>query len=332
MRRVLKGLAYLVALLLLAVGALYVATMGDYDIPATVTDDPTLPRIEVGGITLHAESFGDPANPAIVVLHGGPGADYRSLLPLQALADSYHVTFYDQRGAGLSERVPAEALTLDSHIDELTGVLDLVSSDAPAILIGHSWGAMLASAYLGQHPDRVSAAVLIEPGFLSASEAAAWRARSQEIIQQPRMLWRGLRTGFESAHVDGPDDSAAQDYLIGRMMGFFATDPLTGYGCPGTPYDSPGWRVGGAAGQAVQTQASDADFDALGDEAHRFTGPVLIVTGACSSWIGEDHQRGHLPLYTDARLVVIPDAGHDSVDDAPETTLAQIRAFLAGDG
>ncbi|WP_071691605.1 alpha/beta fold hydrolase [Nioella sediminis] len=328
MRRVLRGIGFLIALLLVAVGALYVGTMGEYPVPATVTDDPALPRIEVGGVTLHSESFGDPANPAIVVLHGGPGADYRSLLPLQALADSYHVTFYDQRGAGLSERVPAEALTLQTHLAELDGVLDLVSPDAPAILIGHSWGAMLASAFLGAHPDRVAAAVLIEPGFLSAVEAEAWGTRSQEIIRQPVMLWRGLRTGFESAHVDGPDEAAAQDYLIGRMMGYFASDPLTGYACPGESYDSPSWRAGGIAGQAVSSRAGPAGFDALGGNALRFSGPVLLIAGACSTWIGEDHQRGHLPLYSDARLAVIPDAGHDTVDDAPGAVLSEIRSFL----
>lgn len=329
MRRVLTGLASLFALLLIAAGALYLATMGDYPVAATVADDPDLPRIEVGGVHLHAQSVGDPANPAIVVLHGGPGADHRSLLPLRALSDTYHVTFYDQRGAGLSERVQPGALTLETHLEELEGVLDLVSPDAPAILIGHSWGAMLASAFLGEAPERVAAAVLIEPGFLTAAEAATWAARSREILQQPAMIWRGLRTGFESAHVDGPDAAAAQDYLIGRMMGFFAADPQTGYTCPGAPYDSPSWRVGGAAGQAVQTQATDADFDALGLEAHRFTGPVLLLAGECSTWIGAEHQRGHLPLYADARLVVIPEAGHDTVDDAPEATLAEIRAFLS---
>lgn len=332
MRRVFKGLAALVALLLVAAGALYVGTMGEYPVPATVTDDPTLPRIEIGGVTLHSESYGDPANPAIVVLHGGPGADYRSLLPLQALADSYHVTFYDQRGAGLSERVPAEELTLQTHLQELSGVLDHVSPDAPAILVGHSWGAMLASAFLGASPDRVAAAVLIEPGFLSADDAQAWGLRSQEIIRQPGMIWLGLRTGFASAHVDGPDEAAAQDFLIGQMMHAFASDPASGYACPGESYDSPSWRAGGAAGQAVQTQASAEDFDALGGQAHRFAGPVLLITGACSTWIGEDHQRAHLALYGDARLSVIPSAGHDSVDDAPEAVLAEIRAFLAGGG
>ena len=35
-------------------------------------------------------------------------------------------------------------------------------------LVGHSWGAMLASAYLGQYPEKVDHAVLAEPGFLTS--------------------------------------------------------------------------------------------------------------------------------------------------------------------
>jgi len=327
--RILRWLGSLVALLLIAAGALFLATMGDHRVPATVTDDPALPRLDLGGVTLHAESFGDPAAPAIVVLHGGPGADYRSLLPLSDLADRFRVTFYDQRGAGLSERVPAEALTLDTHLEELAAVLDHVSPDAPVILIGHSWGAMLASAFLGRHPDRVARAVLIEPGYLSAAGAQAWTARSRQIILRPLMLWRGLRSGFEAAHLDGPDSAAASDYVIGRMMTYFASDPLTGYACPGARYDSPGWRAGAAAGQAVQDAAGPETYDALGNAAHRFPAPVLVLAGACSTWIGADRQTTHLDLFANARLAIIPDAGHDTVDDAPAATLAEIRGFLS---
>src|SRR5262245_42590754 len=74
-------------------------------VPRTVIEDPSLPQIQVNGTHLHAEAFGDPAAPTVIALHGGPGADYRSMLKLKALADEgYRVVFFDNRGAGLSQR------------------------------------------------------------------------------------------------------------------------------------------------------------------------------------------------------------------------------------
>ena len=43
----------------------------------------------IDGYAFHAETFGGPANPPVLVVHGGPGGDYRLLLGLQALADQY---------------------------------------------------------------------------------------------------------------------------------------------------------------------------------------------------------------------------------------------------
>src|SRR5215213_1920024 len=64
-------------------------------VPRTVAEDPSLPAIEMNGSRFHLETFGNPANPVIVFLHGGPGGDYRSMLRLaerfggRSLADDY---------------------------------------------------------------------------------------------------------------------------------------------------------------------------------------------------------------------------------------------------
>ena len=54
-------------------------------VPRTVEQDASLPSINImplnhAATTLHAEAFGNPADPMIVVIHGGPGGDYRSLM------------------------------------------------------------------------------------------------------------------------------------------------------------------------------------------------------------------------------------------------------------
>src|SRR5262249_53852592 len=94
-------------------------------VPRTVTEDPSLPAIEVNGTHLHAEAFGDPAAPILMVLHGGPGVDYRSMTPLARLADDgYRVVLWDQRGTGLSERHDGPTIEIETYMDDLAAVID----------------------------------------------------------------------------------------------------------------------------------------------------------------------------------------------------------------
>ena len=328
MKRLFRILAALVGLLVLAAVGLWIGTRGDHSVAATVVDDPDLPAIELLGIRLHAEAHGPQDGPVVIVLHGGPGGDYRSLLPLTALADDgYRVQFYDQRGAGLSERVDDTALTLDGHIAELDALANALTPDGPVVLVGHSWGAMLASAYLGRHPDRVAKAVLIEPGFLSADEADEFMGEMQRFLRTPAALGEMVMAGFRATHVHGPDTAASNDFLIGQMVHWFAAHPDNPYHCPNDPWDSPAWRYGAATGQAVQKQATRDDLDSMGAAA-QFAGPVLLMSGACDTWLGPALQERHVALYANAAHVAIDDAGHDVIDDQPDAALSAIRAFL----
>ena len=261
----------------------------------------------------------------IVVLHGGAGGDFRSLAGLSALSDTHRVVFYDQRGAGLSERVAAEHLTLDGYLAELDAVIVMASPARPVVLIGHSWGAMLASAYLGAHPDRVSRAILIEPGYLDAEGKAAWEARAAQYMSGPGYLWQAILNGFGAAHISGPDNHASDDYLIGQMVGIFANHPESPYHC-GEGYTAPSWRFGALA-SARWRDAPETDLDRIA-QGSEYPGPVLFLAGACNDWTGAPLQRQQAALFSDARLEVIAEAGHDVVWDNPDATLPVIRAFL----
>lgn len=323
------ALGALVALLIVAAVALYLSTAGDYEVPATVADDASLPRVEIDGYTFHAETFGDPGKPVVIVLHGGPGGDYRSLLGLQELADDYFVVFYDQRGSGLSERVPAEQLSYPVMLEDLDAFVELYGQGEPVHLVGHSWGGMLASGYLGYAPEKVAKAVLAEPGFLNAQEAQEWQAYYQSLMSGLDYYWLALRAGFAAQHVTGPDDYASEDFLVGeRVLPHFLNHPDNPYHCPGAPYDAPMWRWGTTASNAVQGGATDAELNSLSAHAGEYEKPVLFVAGECNTWIGPELQAKHAALYPNAELVVIPDAGHDMFWDNPDATLQALRAFL----
>ncbi len=306
---------------------LFFATSGQYTVAKTVLDDPSLPQIEINGVRLHAETYGDPSNPVIIVLHGGPGGDYRSQLGAKSLADTNFVVFYDQRGAGLSERVPAEALTVPTYLAELDAIIDRYSPERPVTLLGHSWGAMLATAYLGTAPDKVARAVLLEPGFFTGEEAEEWMVHAKRYMSGLAFYKQALRVGFQSLHVSGPDKSAARDYLMGGIIHAFANHPENSYHCAFDEFDAASWRFGAIASQAAgKTGAAEIDLIALG--ATGYSGPVLLLAGGCNDWIGEDTQRKHLSFFENAELRIVPNAGHDMIWDNPDDTLPHIRAFL----
>jgi proline iminopeptidase len=314
------------ALVLVAV-SLYFATSGQYPVAVTVVDDATLPQIEIDGVRLHAETYGHPSNPVIIVLHGGPGGDYRSQLGAKALADTNFVVFYDQRGAGLSERVPAEDLTVPAYIAELDAVIENYSPDRPVTLLGHSWGAMLATAYLGEAPEKVARAILLEPGFFTAEEMQDWMVEAKPYRSGLGFYWQAATAAFQSLHVSGPDSNAAQDYVMGEIIHTFVNHPENPYHCPGEDFDAPAWRFGATASQtAGQTGAAEVELIAQGAES--YPGPVLLLAGACNDWIGEDAQRTHLSFFQDGELSIVPHSGHDMIWDNPEETLPLIRAFL----
>ena len=85
----------------------------------TVDNDPSLDYVELQGYKSHVRTYGDKSLPPVVVVHGGPGGDSKYLYPIQGLAQSQPVVFFDQRGTGLSPRVNKEALTLQSSLDDL---------------------------------------------------------------------------------------------------------------------------------------------------------------------------------------------------------------------
>lgn len=310
----------------------YLLTMGEYPVAETVAQDPSLPYITIDGVTYHAQTFGDQSNPVVITAHGGPGSDYRSILSLQALFDEYFVVFFDQRGAGLSPRVNPEEITLESAVADLDSIVDYYGNGEKVNLVGHSWGAMLTSAYLGQHPEKVDHAVLAEAGFLTSKFAEKW-AEATKMRFSMDLLYHFLKTKFESLHINGPDDHASDDYFAHQMNLYQGSDhPQAGYRCEGeTPKESESWRFGTGANDALFQQAIDADgnFDInLVAGVENFDNTVLFIAGECQTVIGAEWQQGQMEFFPSAELTIIPDAGHEMFLENPEASIEVVRAYL----
>jgi L-proline amide hydrolase len=97
------------------------------------------------------------AGPApVVLLHGGPGGTHDYLEPLLALADSGRpVILYDQVGNGRSQHLrdaPPEFWTVELFKRELICLLKTLGIEDRYLLLGQSWGGMLALEHALERP------------------------------------------------------------------------------------------------------------------------------------------------------------------------------------
>jgi proline iminopeptidase len=101
--------------------------------------------------------------PPLIVLHGGPGLDQNYLLPqLYELAENNLVIFYDQRGSGKSLETELDEKHIHIHqfVEDLEA-LRLSFGFDKFILMGHSWGGLLAMQYAVDHPENLMGLILL---------------------------------------------------------------------------------------------------------------------------------------------------------------------------
>jgi proline iminopeptidase len=296
-------------------------------VPETVVEDPTLPRIEVAGALLHAEAFGNPDAPTIIALHGGPGADYRSLLALRALADDgYRVQFWDQRGTGLSQRFDAASYTIDGYLEDLRLVVEqTVAPGQPFVFIAHSWGAMYATLFINTYGDyggRLRGAVLSEPGGFTKAQLDEFMTR---LVGSVEFTGEQLNDATWQTQFMSAADHARADYMAALFtMKAAPSEHLD----PKNP--RPFWRAGAVVGSAVFALANKG-FDWT-TNLSSFGHKVLFLRGDLNTAATAEHQQRLAASYPDAEIVTIPNVGHEMVWLKPGDYLAHTRDYLQAIG
>ena len=101
----------------------------------------------------------------LLLLHGGPGADHSDFLPaLEPLARRRQLVLIDERGSGRSERLKdPKGYTLNHMVRDIERVRRHLKIPR-LVVLGHSFGGILAQAYAVRHPKRVLGLVLAGTG------------------------------------------------------------------------------------------------------------------------------------------------------------------------
>ena len=235
-----------------------------------------------------------------LVLHNWFG-DRTSFAPLRAHLDGDTGTyaFVDCRGYGEAIDSGGE-FTMEEVAADALAVADDLGWDSFSV-IGHSMGGKAAQLMLLDAPDRIRSLVGISPvsaaGFPLDGESWELFAGAAEEPANRRVII-DTTTG-------GRYDDAWLDALVERSLA----------------------RSSATAFRAYLDSWSRTDFH------HRVKDnptPVLLVVGAHDPALGEAAMTaGWLQWYPNARLEVLPEAGHYAPEETPEALAAAIEAFLA---
>lgn len=328
-----KSLIGLLSILLIFSISMYFITSGEYSVPKTVENDKTIPHIEIDNVVFHSETFGNDTNETVIVIHGGPGNDYKYLLPLKELSEKYFVVFYDQRGTGLSPRVDEKEQSLENSLKDLSNIIDYYSPNQKVNIIGHSWGAMLASGYIARNPKRVRKVILAEPGMLTSE-------KGKEYLQKFKveLNWNLIKAmtviAFESLHIKNANKQARIDYIFGKIgIIDIEGNPMRKYFCEESVNNGyiPFWRLSGVASQSIMKKGMDDSGNIQIDLVtglENYSNKVLFIVGECNKVIGKEFQEGHMKYFNKAEMVVIKGAGHTMFGEKTKESLRVIKKYF----
>jgi proline iminopeptidase len=306
--------------------------------PATATTATRFWSLPNGGrIAYTLTPAARPTNRSpVVFLHGGPGVPGepgRTVLsaPDGLARDGFDVYVYDQVGAGLSSRLDdARDYTVDRHVADLEAIRQQIGAQK-LILVGHSWGGILAARYLAAHTDRVERVVFETPAELwtPAQSRAITAGVDEQSAQQRALTLRLLTPRVLLTNLLG-------DYNIQAARRFAGDREMDGFDQQASPLQPAptcdrtadvrfppgmGYYVGVGTNNSLNQVADPRPV------LRNVQTPALVISAECDflDWPLAREYRDTLP---NSRLVHVPDAGHLVQVDQPALLLDTVRAFL----
>ncbi|MGB8666178.1 MAG: alpha/beta hydrolase [Serratia inhibens] len=251
---------------------------------------------------------GDP----LVLVHGTPAHSiiWRNLLP-RLTAAGFQVHLYDLLGFGASERPLSADTSIAAQAELLIGLLDHWQLDT-AHVFGHDIGGALSLRAAFSHAERFRSLTIAD-----ICSYDSW----------PSPTWRGIRDNYRQyAVMDERQHAQTQERQL--KMAVFNKSLMEGELLQ--RYLAP---IVGVVGQPAFYQQQVAHYNAryTEDFAQRLLElrlPVQILWGENDEWQPVSYAYRLQADIPDARLQVIPQAGHFLMEDAPEAVAQRLVAFI----
>ena len=235
-----------------------------------------------------------------MLVHGA-AVDSRMWRPqLAALADEFTVVAWDEPGAGRSSDVPSD-FALADYANSLATLIDALEL-GPAHVAGLSWGGTVVLELYRHHPELVATLILVDT-------YAGWKGSLPK--QEVRARVEGVRRML-----------AAADHLFDPTLpGLFAGDPPAEF----VPLlEEMATDVRPESMRTALLVMAEADQR---DLLPRIAVPTLLIWGELDARSPLTVASQFEEAIPDAKLVVIPGAGHVSNLEQPELFNDAVRDF-----
>jgi proline iminopeptidase len=273
---------------------------------------------DVEGAGLVADGDTMRERPVALVLHGGPGGDHTGFKPsMSPLAAHMQLIYIDHRGHGRSAADDPARYTLDENVEDLEALRRYLGL-GPVVVIGTSYGGMVAMAHAARYPASVSKLALIvtaaEGGFRESAQSWVEANGTPDQRRVCAKLWAG--------RLDTPADMMEYYEVMGPLYarrytpgGAAATRGRASY----TP---------AAINNAFKPDGFLARMD-LRPELAEITAPTLILAGRhdwiCPPRYSEEIHR----LIPGSTLRVFENSSHSIRVDEPEALNQSLIGFIA---
>lgn len=275
-------------------------------------------------------------NNPIIFLHGGPGGMIKdkfieTLKPLSELGHDLY--FYDQIGSGHSERLEdIKEYSVSRHKEDLREIILKTGFDK-VILIGHSWGAMLAINYLQDYDESIEKIILAGPGPILPINKGTFKEIAPDSLSltEPEYSnnegnkkannWRS-KLMSKWAYIFNSklaSDSEADDFYT-----FLNQELNKSTNCKGN--ESKVYKGGGGYYSQIMTVKSFKEVEDKRKKLKELKTPILIMRGQCDNqkW---GFTKEYLDLFDNSKLEMIENVGHDLINGNREKYYELVSAF-----
>ena len=179
--------------------------------------------------------------PTLLLLHGGPGFDHSSYKPeFSTLADVAQVVYLDHRGQGRSDKSDPARWNLAQWADDVRDFCDVLGIEKP-IVMGNSFGGMVAMAYAARHPEHPAKLIFSSTSARQNLERVITRFTElggEEVAALARAFWESpspetmgpyAQSAFplytQSGKLEDPDTAARTKWAFDVLFDF-ASDEI----------------------------------------------------------------------------------------------------------